>query len=513
MTSQAENTRRIAKNTMFLYVRMLFSMLVSLYTSRVVLNTLGVEDYGIYGVVGGVVGMFSFLNASMSGATSRFLTYEMGRGYSLKLRETFSSALLIHIGIALIIFILSETIGLWFLEYKLVIPAERMFAARWVYQLSILSTVVGITQIPYNATIIAHEKMGVYAYVEILNVVLKLLIVYLLVVGHMDKLILYSSLVLLVTTSIAFIYRIYCVKNFEETHFKCVWKPELLRPMLSYSGLDLYGNMSVMARQQGVNMLLNIFFGPILNAASSIATQVQGAVGAFTSNVLVASKPQIIKLYASQNFKEMITLMRNTIRINMLLFSLLTIPLICEIDFVLGIWLKNVPPYAAVFCVYTLLFNLFANMSNVLVTGVHATGKIWRPSLINGTLYLLVVPVSYFAFANDAAPWVSYLFNVLAVFCGMLSNGYTIRLYIKEFSLSTFVVKDLFPCILFFLLVYCGVYSIHYVMEAGWVRLIVITLCSTFMSVAFGYQFMLSPSMKFKIKLYIQNKVSLWKKA
>lgn len=509
MTDTASNNKRIAKNTLMLYIRMLLSMVVSLYTSRVVLNTLGVEDYGIYGVVGGVVSMFSFLNASMSGATSRFLTFEIGKGDFQRLKETFSSALIIHIGIAFVIILLAETVGLWFLVNKLVIPAERMEAAHWVYQLSVLSMAVSVTQVPYNASIISHEKMDIYAYVEILNVTLKLLIVYLLVIGNFDKLILYAVLTLAVSIIIAFIYRIYCIKHFAECHFYWSWNSEMLKTMLSFSGWDLYGNMSVMARQQGVNILLNLFFGPLMNAASAIASQVQGAIGAFASNVLTAAKPQIIKLYASKESEQMVSLIRDTIRINFFLLLIFTIPLLCEMDFVLKIWLGDVPDYTSIFCIYTLLFNFFANMSVVLVTGIHATGRIKRPSLINGSLYLMVVPLSYITFLLKSEALVPYVFNLLAVFCGMISNGYTLKLYVKEFSLYTYITKDLSLCIFVLLITFSLTYSLHYIISEGWIRLLLVINFSTIILLLIGYNMILSKSMKLKIKSCVKNKIRL----
>ena len=268
----SENNKRIAKNTIMLYLRMFLTMVVGLYTSRVVLQTLGVEDYGIYGVVGGIVAMMGFLNASMSGATSRFLTFELGRGDKERLSKTFSSALVVHIIIAVIVFVVAETVGLWFLCYKLVIPENRMVAAHWVYQLSILSSMITITQVPYNSSIIAHEKMDVYAYVEILNVTLKLLIVYLLVIGNFDKLILYAILMFAVSVIIMMVYRIYCLRRFEECKFRLFLDKDYLKPLLSFSGWDLYGNTDFSVRQQGANFLLNMFYGVVLNAAYNIAT-------------------------------------------------------------------------------------------------------------------------------------------------------------------------------------------------------------------------------------------------
>ncbi len=275
-----------------LYARMLLSMAVSLYTSRVVLEVLGVDDYGLYSVTGGVVAMFAFINGSMSGATSRFLTYEMGLGNAERLRDTFNSALLVHIGVAAIILVFAETIGLWFLNCKLSIPEESMTAANWVYQFSIVASLVTITQVPYNACIIAHENMNVYAYIEIANVLMKLGIVYLLVVIGGNKLIIYGILVLVVNIIVASLYRIYCLRKFSESHFRYVFDKSILKPMLSFSGWDLYGNMCVTARTQGIVMLINVFFGVAVNAAASIATTVFSTLSSFASNIIMAFRPQ-----------------------------------------------------------------------------------------------------------------------------------------------------------------------------------------------------------------------------
>ena len=332
-TTQASSNRRIAKNTVALYLRMFLTMIVGFYTSRVVLNTLGVQDYGIYGVVGGVIAMMGFLNAAMAGATSRFLTFELGRGDSARLARTFSSALIIHMGIALVVMVLGETVGLWFLCNKLVIPPSRMEAAHWVYQLSIMSSMIGITQAPYDASIISHEKMNVYAYVEILNSLLKLAIVYLLVLGHFDKLKLYAVLTLAVSVTIMMIYRVYCLRHFKETRFHWVWDKAILKPMLSFSGWDLYGNACVTARQQGINFLINMFFGVTLNAASSIATTVNGMVQGLVFNVITAFRPQIIKRYAQKKIDEMQDLMEKAIEITIILFGILFVPCFFEMPF------------------------------------------------------------------------------------------------------------------------------------------------------------------------------------
>ena len=403
--------RRIARNTLILYVRLAVATGISLYTSRIILQTLGVVDYGIYGVVGGIVTLFTFLNSSMAGSTSRFLTFELGRGNQVRLNETFVSAFILHVIIALVIVLVAETVGLWFLVHQLVIPPERLQAAHWVYQLSIVAMVINVTQVPYNATIIAHEKMQVYAYMEILNAVLRLLIVYVLVLCKGDKLIIFAVLVACIPILTTLVYRIYCSRNFGECKLAFIWKPAVLKPMLNFSGWDIYGNMSVLIRTEGVNILLNLFFGPALNAAANIAAKIQAVTTSFLMNVLIASRPQIVKQYAKGNWKEMVTLIRDTLRINSLLFFVLSIPLLLEMDFVLHIWLGDVPAYTVTFCSYTLLFCFFSCMSGVVASGIHAAGRIKRLSLINGSLYLAVIPVSYLLFKNGAAPWASYLFR------------------------------------------------------------------------------------------------------
>ncbi len=511
MSIQAsENNKRIAKNTLLLYVRMAFSMAVSLYTSRIVLSTLGVEDYGIYGVVGGIVALFSFLNASMSGCTSRFLTFELGRKDNERLCKTFSMAMYVHIAIALAVLILAEPIGLWFMHYKMQIPTDRMFAAQIVFHLSVLSMMAGVTQVPYNASLISHERMDVYAYVEMANVVLRLLIIYLLQVLDYDKLILYAILVFAVSISIAMFYRIYCIRHFMECRIHKGWYPDIFKSMLSFSGWDLYGNLSVTLRTQGVNMMLNVFFGPVMNAAASIAASVQAAVAAFAQNVTTAVRPQIIKRYASGERDSMVSLIRNAIKLNFLILLLITAPLIVELHFILHIWLGQVPDYTVSFCMFTLLFNFFASLSTILVTGIHATGKIFRPSVINGTLYLLVIPISYFTFRLGGEAWISYLFNVLAVVCGMLSNAYTLNLYVKEFPLMKFLVRDLLPCVLLMLVVCTFSYYVRYFMDEGWERLGVVGLLTTSVISFIGYCFIVPVSVREKV---IKKAISkIWKK-
>lgn len=443
MMDNSSNNKRIAKNTVMLYIRMLLSIVVSLYTSRVVLNTLGIEDYGIYGVVGGVVAMFSFLNASMSGATSRFLTYEMGRGDIQRLCETFSSALIVHIIIAVVVFILAETVGLWFLIHKLVIPEKRIFAAHVVYQLSILSTMISITQVPYNAVIISHEKMDIYAYVELLNVTLKLIIVFLLPVFGSDKLIVYASLVLAVSILIAFIYRIYCIYHYKESIYHFVYKKELLYPMLSFSGWNLYGNMSVSWKQQGMNFLLNMFFGPALNAASSIATTIQGVIIGLAGNVMMAYRPQIIKNYAAENFEKMNELIVMSIKFTLALFLMIAIPVYIKIDIILKLWLKIVPEYTVDFFRLVIISNIFSVINNIIIISIHATGKIKQLSFITGSIHLISLIPMYIVLKMNNSPSSIYVLLVLFSVFVLTSNLLILKRNMKIVKIVPILLESL----------------------------------------------------------------------
>lgn len=470
MSDIQSNNKRIAKNTIFLYLRMLITIIVGLFTSRVVLATLGVEDYGIYGLVGSVITMLSFLNASMSAASSRFITFELGKGNIEKLRLTFSSAVYVHAIIAVVIFIIAETGGLWFFYHKLVIPEARRMAAMAVYQVSVFSAFISIIQAPYNALIIAYERMNFYAYVEILNSVLKLLIVYLLLLVNLDKLILYSLLVFGVHLVVFGIYIGYCRKNYEASKLIPKWDMQSIKPLLSYTSYDLYGGFCVTARQQGINFVLNMFFGVAINAACSVASTVYGLVTGLGYNVFSAISPQIIKQYAVGNYREMENFMSMSLRYSIILFMMISAPCIFEMNFIMTTWLGTVPDYAVRFCQISLILNVVGLCNSNFNTAIHATGNIKYLSIVTGSLFLLSVPLCYIVlkcFSND--PIVAYSTNTLMFIPIILADIILVRRQIPELSMLR-LITDMLRTWLICALPLLALYYIHENYAAGIAR-------------------------------------------
>lgn len=442
------DNKRIAKNTVMLYFRMLITMGLSLYTSRLVLSALGVEDFGIYNVVGGVVIMLSFLNGAMIAGTSRFLSFELGRKDYEQLKRTFSATLTIHIAIAGLVFLLAETIGLWFMTTQLVIPADRLETAHWVYQLSILSCMVQLTQVPYTASIIAHERMNVFAYVGIIDVLLKLLLVFALIrVNSIDKLKFYAILIFCASVTTAMIYRIYCKRQYEECRYNFEWDKKLYKQLISFSGWDLIGISCVVTQVQGLNMLLNIFFGPIVNAAQGISSQVQNALGAFSSNFMTAVQPQIYKLYAENNIERMLELVFASSKYSFYLLWFLSLPVLLETNFILQLWLKNVPEHTVIFLQLVLLVNLIRTLARPVIIAVHASGDIKNLNLYAGGLGLLPLPVAYIflklGYAAESVFIILMIYSILANLAELIILKQRVL-----FSLRQYVQKVYLKCIL-----------------------------------------------------------------
>lgn len=471
--SHSANNQRIAKNTLLLYVRMLFGMLVSLYTSRVILQTLGVENYGVYNVVGGVISMFTFLNGAMSSATSRYITFEIGKGNMEQLKKVFSTSLQIHAIIALLIVILGETVGLWFLMNELVIPDGRMDAAMWVYQCSIVSCVVGIMSVPYNADIIAHEKMSAFAYISVLEIILKLAIVYLLVVLPFDKLKVYAVLVLMVGLLIRYIYTRYCHKHFEESQYIHRIDKPLLKEMSSFAGWSFWGNLSFVLYSQGLNMMLNIFFGPVVNAARGIATQIQGVVTQFVTNFQMALNPQITKTYASGELDKMHSLMFRSARFSFMLLFFLSLPILLEINYILTLWLGIVPENTVIFARIIIAISLIYTIANPCVIANQATGKVKVYQAVVGGLLLLILPISYIVLKMGAPAYSVFIVHFCMESVAQFARMYMLRNMI-DLPLLSYVKNIYLPIMGVVLLSIVLPLLVYSNMQEGFIRLLAV---------------------------------------
>ena len=420
-----ENSKRIAKNTLLLYFRMMFTMFISLYTSRVVLKTLGVEDFGVYQTVGGIVAMLSFVNNALTVGSSRFLTYELGTGNFVKLKETFSTVLSVHILLAFFIVLLSETAGLWYVYNKLVVSPDRFDAAVFAYHISILTSFITITQVPYNSSIVSHERMSVYAYAGIVEVLLKLGIVYLLAMSDWDKLKVYAFLLFCVHCGIAVFYRVYCIRNFEECHYSLILKKKIFKDVLSYSGWNLISSTAVALCNQGVVVLINAFFSPAIVTARAVANQVNMAANHFVGNFRTAVNPQIIKQYAAKKYEESQMLLLESAKYSYYMMLLFCVPICLVADPLLKIWLGTVPEYAPEFLQLAILTSLVAVFDVSFYTALSAKGRIRENAIFSPAVFFIGFGVMFLLFRNGCSP---------------ISSG--VVLLISQFVIS-FVVKPI----------------------------------------------------------------------
>lgn len=489
MSTQASyNNSRIAKNTLLLYFRMLLLMAVSLYTSRVVLSTLGVNDYGIYNVVGGFVGMFAFLNGAMSGCTQRFITIALGKGDEQNLRKVFSTCVITHGVIALLIFIVAETIGLWFVIEKLVIPADRMIAAMVVYQCSIVTTMIMIMSFPYNADIIAHERMSAFAYISIYEAFANLGIVYLLRICSIDRLVLYAILMLLIKASVIIIYRIYCKRQFKETVFHWIFDKSLLKEIVSFTGWNLWGGMAGTLMGQGINVLLNLFFGPAVNAARGLAVQVQSAVQLFATNFQTALNPQMMKTYAAGDLESMHMLLFRSAKFTFMLLLCLMLPLILEIDTVLRLWLKEVPEYTNTFVCLMLCIAMVDAVSNPFMTASAATGKVKIYQSVVGGILLSIVPIAYVALKLGAEPYMVFAVHLFVAVFAFVAR-LTIVKNLISLSVHMYIITVILPCLFVVTPSVIFALGVKYIFPQGLVYAFTVILLSFLSVVSFSFLF------------------------
>ena len=486
MSDNTEANKRIAKNTMLLYVRMGVMMIISFFTARITLEALGVVDYGINNVVGGLVSMFSLISSSLSSSVSRFMTFGLGKGDKKKLNTIFSTSVNIHIILAIVVVIAIETVGVWFLNNKMVIPIERLAAAHWVLQCSTLLFAVGLLSVPYNAAIIAHERMDVYAYFTLFDAFARLAIIFAIKYYGGDKLILLAIISLIPTLIKQFYYWHYSKKHFEECTYHAIWDKKVFKEMFGFAGWNFIGCTAGLAKDQGVNIAINMFTGPAINAARGIAMQINGIIGQFISNFMVAINPQITKEYAAGNYERMHKLIFSGTRFSYYLFMLLSIPILLEVETILYIWLGQVPEHTVLFTRLILVLSLAEIISNALITAQSATGKIRNYQIVVGGTLLMNFPVSYILLRMGYFPEVTIIVAIIISQICLLER----LLFLRKMVLLPFwdFLKDVYLNVIIVTILSAIVPTILYInIENEVLRFISVCISSLFLSVIVIY--------------------------
>lgn len=506
MVDNTFNNKRIARNTIFLYARMFITLIVGLYTSRVVLATLGFSDYGLYNVVGGVVAMFGFLNTTLSSSTQRYLNFELGQGNTERLKDVFSTALVQHILLIGVIIFLAETVGLWFVLNKLNVPEGREQAAMWCYQSSIIAVCVQIIQLPFMSSIIAHEKMDVYAYVSIFDVVAKLLVVYLIQIASFDRLIFYAALLLLVQIIGALIYDIYGHRHYSEVRFNLKYDKSLFKEMLGFSGWNVIGCLASALNNYGLNILFNLFFGTIVNAARGISFQVNGVVTQFSNNFQIAVKPQVVKCYACNQLAEMKRLVFNSAKYSAILMLLVVIPISLEIQFLLGIWLGEFPYETIAFVRIILVHSVFTAMLGPVLMAVHASGYLKNIAITAGLFNLLLLPTNYILLKRGLPPEAALFINIIGTCIETFIELFWLNRYIK-FPILEFYKEVYLKVFVFAILMVAVPLVIHLFVPFGSqiLQFFIVSSISVIISLLVLYKWGISKDLQSKIKLKIQN--------
>ena len=506
MTIQEDKTRRIARNTFLLYLRMFLMMLIGLYTSRVILNTLGFDDYGINNVVGGIVMLFSVFTGTLSSAISRFITYELGYGDKEKLKTVFSTSVFVQCSMAIIIMVLCEVVGYWLLTHKMVIPEGRMDAALWVFHCSIIGFGLSLVFTPFNSLIIAHERMDAFAYVSILEAIAKLLIVYMLLVFNVDKLKLYSILLLLVSIIISSIYFAYSRRHFEES--KLVWRFDktIFKHIASFAGWNLFGHGAWMLETQGTNLLVNMFFGVQLNAARGIAVSVNNIIQQFVNNFMTALTPQITKSYAAGEIDYMNSIVLKGAKFSFLLMFLVALPVSLETDMILRFWLKTYPDYSVIFVRYTLAISLCMVLANPFLTALRATGNIRNYQIIIGFVGLLQFPLIYIAFKLGFSPTSSYVICLLFYTFFVFYKPWLVRHSI-QLSFRNFVINVIVPLTLVTVSSIILPIWIHVSMDESITRLVLVSISGLVATIIFSWRWGLTSGERTMVKSFVKTKL------
>lgn len=506
MSELSENKQRLIKNTLYLYARMFILMIIGLFTSRVVLRSLGEVDFGLINVVGGITAMFGFLNGCLGAATSRFITFELGRKDYDALNKVFNAALIVHIVIAIIIVILCETVGLWFFYNKMIIPEDRFGASMFVYQLSVLGTPIFLSQVPYNATLIAHENMRIFTYFTLVDGIFKLVNAYLIFVSPIDKMVFFSSLLFIESLISLIFYRWYCIKHYPETSLKICKDKRLYKNMFSYAGSDLIGQIAGLAQGEGLNLLLNTFFGPVVNAARGIAYQVQGHVSKFSGGFMTAIKPQIIKSYAAGDIDEMLRLVIQGACFSFYLMLMIALPVCLESKQLLTWWLGKYPSHTESFLVLIIIFCLINTWKESRGTALHATGKLLLSNVTVGICMCMAFPISYLFLKLGGVPESVFIAAILSIFFSDIIGVFVLRHYIK-FSISKYFMSVHVRCIAVAVVACCVLYFVYdKYLEPGLFRVILNTVLSVFMVCLASLTIGMDKSMRSKLISLLKRK-------
>lgn len=479
MTSYKTNKQQIAKNTGLLYVRSLLNLLLSLFTSRLILQALGVDDYGIYNAVGGFVSMFWIVTGALNGAITRFLTFEMGRPENGKIKQVFSLALTLLLSLGVLVILFAETFGIWFLLNKMTIPEGRETAALWVFQTTIFVSVTNLVSAPFNSAIVAHEKFGVYAFLNIGETVLLFMLALFLVYGKpaVDLLIIYAVVRSLITFIMQLISVLYSCQHFEESRFRLGWDKDLSQQVFGFAGWSLLGSFSNMFSGQGVNVALNVFCGPAVNAARGLAFTVTNSVGIFVNNFTSALVPQITKSYAAEDHQYFRNLVFKGSKLSFFIMLLFVVPLFVEMDYVLALWLKEVPDYMASFTRIALLTSLIGTFDAILAHAQKASGLIRNYQIVISALQVLNFAGSYFALRAGFSPVSVYIVGLLIAFACVINttivSSRTLRLSIRDI-LGKIYLRDLIVAVCSF----TGPILLAYFLPAGWIRFLVVVVFS-----------------------------------
>lgn len=507
MSNNTANDKRIARNTIYLTIRMFFVLGVSLYTSRVILAALGIEDFGIYNVVGGFVTMFAFLNNAMTTGIQRFYNVELGKNGIAGANKVYITSLFSQLTLAVVILVIAESLGLWYMYNKMVVPDARFDAAVYIFHFFVFSLVINIMSVPYSAVIMAHEKMDYFAFVSIFDAVLKLGIA--LVVPHVstDRLIAYGFLMLTITIVDLCLFVVYAKNKFEEIHFVKIFNGALFKSLLTFSGWNIFGKVAIMFKEQGLNMVLNIFFGPVVNAARGIAFQVNGALAGFINNINIAVKPQLTQAYAQGDCQRTFSLMFSMSKLCYIILLFMAVPVCMEIDFILQIWLgDNVPEYTNIFIILVIATTFINNLNAPVSFVVHAIGKMKKYQITTSAIELLILPVAYIILKMGGAPWVVFVVALFFVVIGQIISLKILK-ELEDYSIKYYLIDVILPLLIVSAGSTLASFIVFQVLSSGFLSLCLVTVVSSITILILSYLFVLNSSEKDTVKNIIREKL------